>query len=413
MTTVKNHQRLGAVIISVLMAVVLLLGSLGYSSQASASSGGVFTPRTTAPTRSNPYYYSSMNAFYACGYGMPNCTAYAWGRAYEILGTRPKLCTSSAQKWWNYNINGGYYPHGKTPKLGAIACWTRGGSGHVAVVEAISGNQVTISESHRYHGNFDTKTLTIGRESGYAGSFQGYIYILDSAMANVTYKDLVKKDGYATGNYTVDTSGYSLRVRIAASNNAAEVTTIPDKTEIYVEEVSGDWGKVGYDNKTGWIYLPYCGNFRGLAKVKDNWYYFDNNKVDPEANTIVKNHNGWFYVEGGKVDLTFHGIAKNENGKWYLKKGKVNFDFTGLYKDNYVKEGRVQEQANGLTSIDGKWYYLKDGKVDKDYNGLAKNNLGTWVVQDGKVSLDFTGLYTADGVTYNVINSKVLKEANK
>ena len=52
---------------------------------------------------------------------MPNCTAYAYGRAYEILGTRPNLCPNNAGRWYDYNVNNGYYPYGQTPKLGAIA----------------------------------------------------------------------------------------------------------------------------------------------------------------------------------------------------------------------------------------------------------------------------------------------------
>jgi surface antigen len=141
-----------------------------------------YTPRTTAPDSNNAYYYSSKNIFYASGYGMPNCTAYAYGRAYEILGTKPKLCSSNAGNWYGYNKSNKYYSYGSTPKLGAIACWSKSGAaGHVAVVEAINGNNVTISESHYYSKVvFDTKTMKKD-SSNYLTSynFQGYIYILN------------------------------------------------------------------------------------------------------------------------------------------------------------------------------------------------------------------------------------------
>ena len=38
---------------------------------------GLNTPRDHAPLRSNSYYFSNWNIYYAAGFGMPNCTAYA------------------------------------------------------------------------------------------------------------------------------------------------------------------------------------------------------------------------------------------------------------------------------------------------------------------------------------------------
>lgn len=58
---------------------------------------------------------------------MPNCTAYAYGRAYEILGSEPKLSWNNAEQWYDYNKSNGYYKYGQTPKVGAIA------AGHITV----------------------------------------------------------------------------------------------------------------------------------------------------------------------------------------------------------------------------------------------------------------------------------------
>lgn len=54
---------------------------------------------------------------------MPNCTAYAFGRIYELNGSRPNLCTGNAEMWYDYNKSHNYYPYGSTPKLGAVAVW--------------------------------------------------------------------------------------------------------------------------------------------------------------------------------------------------------------------------------------------------------------------------------------------------
>lgn len=166
-------------LISSLLTVIMVFGVLTVAPfTVNAAS---FTPRTTAPDSSNAYYYSS-NPFYQSGYGMPNCTCYAYGRAYELLGSKPRLSTGNAGEWWWYNKNNGIYSYGSTPKLGAIACWDKYDQyqGHVAVVEAIDGNSVTISESHYRSTFFDTRTIT-ANSSNYLTSmrFLGYIYIGD------------------------------------------------------------------------------------------------------------------------------------------------------------------------------------------------------------------------------------------
>lgn len=117
-----------------LVCALLFTTVFSYSMIANASSS--FTPRLDAPSYSNDYYYSNKNIYYQYGYGMPNCTAYAYGRAYEILGRDPGLCHYDAYEWYDYNDG---YSRGQTPKVGAVACWEyyRNGEtgGHVAVVE--------------------------------------------------------------------------------------------------------------------------------------------------------------------------------------------------------------------------------------------------------------------------------------
>ena len=131
----------------------------------------------------NSEYYTSWNPFHTSGYGLPNCTCFAWGRAYEVTGVRPNLSTGNANTFWNYNINHGYYPYGTEPMPGAIACWNGGDGGHVAYVEAVSGDTVYISQSGwgwRYSRPGvlweNTSVNKYNMESVQTG-FQGYIYI--------------------------------------------------------------------------------------------------------------------------------------------------------------------------------------------------------------------------------------------
>ena len=140
-----------------------------------------YIPRLSAPSYDNPCYYSDDNAFYAASYGMPNCTCYAWGRAYELLGEKPELCLYDAGCWYDYNRAYGIYDYGDEPEPGAIACWSYadGGPGHVAVVEAVDSGTVTFSNSAYQGAEFYVSNAPAADPSGGMANwvFQGYIYI--------------------------------------------------------------------------------------------------------------------------------------------------------------------------------------------------------------------------------------------
>ncbi len=212
-----------------------------------------YTPRLTAPSKSNSYYYSNKNIFYSIGYGMPNCTAYAWGRAYELLGTAPKLSVDSAHYWWNFNKTNNHYPSGQTPKVGAIACWNNPYGGHVAVVEKITDTTVTLSHSEWGGRTFYLTEFPVGDKNGGVYSsgwkFYGYIYILDGEIL---------PDGDV---YRVDSSN-GVNLRKGAGTSYQTLTAIPDNTEIVVKETKKaggyTWGKTTYAGFTGWCVLDFC-----------------------------------------------------------------------------------------------------------------------------------------------------------
>lgn len=121
--------------------------------------GIAFVPRLTrAGMLNNPYWYS-LNPFYLAGYGLPNCTCYAWGRWFEESDADhnytpvPTLSTGNAEDWFGYTQDG--YERGTTPRLGAVACWADGpfsGDGHVAVVEEIDPDTGVITCSNSAYG---------------------------------------------------------------------------------------------------------------------------------------------------------------------------------------------------------------------------------------------------------------------
>lgn len=148
-----------------------------------------YKARLTEPSYSNKYYiHTSSGGLNGCikragGSCLPNCVGYAWGRAYEILESKPKLSRGNAENWYGYNDG---YKRGKTPKVGAIACWRKGssktasdGAGHVAVVEQIKVNGDVVTSNSNYSGTrFYLKTYLKGNmylAKNY--TFQGFIYL--------------------------------------------------------------------------------------------------------------------------------------------------------------------------------------------------------------------------------------------
>lgn len=148
---------------------------------ATESVQSAFQPRLRAPELTDNCYYSSDNIFYNAGYGMPNCTCYAWGRAYELTGKKPELSPYDAGTWFDYNRDNGIYDYGDIPRRGAIACWSYadGGPGHVAVVEEIEGDKMICSNSAYSGTTFYLDTLPVDNPSQGRDNwiFQGYIYV--------------------------------------------------------------------------------------------------------------------------------------------------------------------------------------------------------------------------------------------
>lgn len=143
-----------------------------------------FVPRlNSSGMRGNGHWYSH-NPFYNAGYGLPNCTCYAWGRFWEIgdvnndYSHRPSLSTANAEDWYRHSDS---YSRGRTPALGAVICFADGpysGEGHVAIVEKINSDRSIVTSNSAWGGSyFYTQTL---RPPSYLPArgyrFQGFIY---------------------------------------------------------------------------------------------------------------------------------------------------------------------------------------------------------------------------------------------
>ena len=182
---------------SLLCVCLLFAYSLQFAPTVKAAE---FSPRTEKPDYySYPSSQSSGNPFELNPLTGGNCTYYAWGRAYEILGypLPNNRVNSNPHGWGSFHSNAKYFwsdnkelydegrggfAYGSEPAVGAIAVWdgsiTNGWCGHVAVVEEVNGNEVVTSNSGWSYRDF---YMDYDNANSMGGNFLGYIYLLDNA----------------------------------------------------------------------------------------------------------------------------------------------------------------------------------------------------------------------------------------
>lgn len=151
------------------------------------SSSQIYVPRLDSDgIEGNPMWYDE-NPFYQSGYGMPNCTAYCWGRWYELLGEPPDLPLGDGNSWFPTAQEMGVYETGtypgSEPALGAIICTYYDIGGHVAVVEQINEDGSIVTSNSGWQSTYFW-TETLYPENGYVPSWadpgayvQGFIYL--------------------------------------------------------------------------------------------------------------------------------------------------------------------------------------------------------------------------------------------
>lgn len=213
-----------------------------------------FVPRLTAPAIREPYW---TTCFYNGIYGLnpfpilhgrftgdvlPNCTAWAYGRFYELLGEEPLLSWNNAEYWFlrDRSAGGNVYERGQEPRLGAVICWQNGpignpGAGHVAIVEQINDDGSIITSESGYksssywwttrrdrNGRWDANGNYIRTGTNSWGAwgykFQGFIYCPTVTTSSDAKLKFYSPDGNGTF-YAVNGNKYLGRFVISDSCN--------------------------------------------------------------------------------------------------------------------------------------------------------------------------------------------------
>jgi len=148
-------------------------------------------------------YYTTENPFYLSGYG-GQCTAFAWGRAYEKTGIKIEISGigkyPSAKYWYlNKPAESLSLEMSKTARSNSIAVWEGDEGnpyGHVAFVERVEGNTIYYNEANvsnftmtggGYHGKEENMPITQFESRGAGvGSLLGYIHLNNKQSAAIT-----------------------------------------------------------------------------------------------------------------------------------------------------------------------------------------------------------------------------------
>lgn len=224
------------------------------SEQDAVLSSTSFTPRLTAPETTNPYY-TTKNVFHQWGWGMVgnggNCTCYAFGRAYEVLGTEPKLSHGDAGGWYSYNVSNGYYSYSSDiskPVPGAVVVWSQSGAaGHVAFVEIVDGDTVITSESGwgNYYFKTFTRSIKQANLSENGKTFLGYIYVCgQNAVSSNPYSTITP------GNYYLVNNNSYLTVTADNNNSVCSVSAQSGSTNQLFSISANSRFSNGYTIKT-------------------------------------------------------------------------------------------------------------------------------------------------------------------
>ena len=297
---------------------------VGYGHVTLVFADGSYTPRLTQPEKSSKYYNSNENPFQAAGYGIlpngGNCTAYAWGRAYEILGVKPKLSTASARYWYGYNQQTKAYPYGKEPKVGAILCLSdngNGAGGHVAVVEKVnSDGSIVTSESGWQSYVFKTNTRYKSDNYTLGGpyTFQGFIYIYSGTDTGTIKFQKVNglSDDESKVYYYFTSKGLSKAATCGIMANIMAECSF--SSYWYFAEYVPD--ALGAPGNSGGICMWYADNNARFRRDCPNW----KTSIDAQTvylyQTLVKNDNGGLGIN----DKYYYGAS----GIWSMLKSKPN-----------------------------------------------------------------------------------------
>ena len=362
-------------------------------------------------------------------WGESGCAWFASARQWQITGNNPGTIWQGTS-WWN-NGNGRMgYPTGKTIAAKALACYT----GHVSVVEAVSGNQALVSEGgYKDHPNNDYCCLSwksISTVESSANGFLGYVYLGGSAPSlQCTWETpsatkITQTNAFLYGklNYNRNANCTQAGVRVINASTGASVASKDEYVNYNLNYVD-----MWYDltEELGVTLTPattYKYNFYAIVNGKEYWspvgtftteghahnytsivtaptctaqgytthtctgcgYSYKDNYVD----ALGHNYVDFVCTRCGAAPSGNCGVAGNESSvKWSLSKdGTLTISGSGAmnyYQDRIVGENRITTAPWGTLYEHIKRVIIKSGVTNVGYEAFCGcSNLSSVTLSD-------------------------------
>ena len=235
---------------------------------------------------------------------------------------------------------------------------------------------------------------------------------------------------YITTNESADGREARAKVHIMHLNEEGEAEEIDLKGESleikisidkrpYREIRKGDDGKL-YCYIDGEKNTEFEGVLEDFVNNSRDKYYFKDGTVATEINGlhfVAEGYgegtsedkivcNTFCFFKNGKVDEDFEGLTEYDGAKFYVKDGEVVTDMNGLYlvsgaddetttddKFYFFSNGQIQSEYKGLALYDNEWFYLENGYLDTNTNGIVEHDGGKFIVAVGRIAKEANGLW--------------------
>ncbi len=302
------------------------------------------------------YYVSYANQAYGqYAYTKSGCAWFASARVRELTGKGTAIY--GGNNWYNSAGPSLGFARGSGLQAKAVACW----SNHVAIVEAVSGNTIYISEggyTASSAANGYTVIRTVNRSyftSGGCGTWLGFVYL--GIGGTVTPADKVPHG-------CVDYIG----------------CTEPGKVK--VRGWAFDWDNVGVSLAVH-VYIggPAGSGAPGYA-ITANVYRPDVNRAYPG----VGNYHGFEEVietkMAGNQNVFIYAINIRSNGS---QPGNSNLEFKG--KSIYITTDTAKPTVSNIKISDVTRGYYTVTATATDNIGVKEVNFATWTSKNGQDDL--------------------------
>lgn len=310
-------------------------------------------------------------------YTKVGCAWFATARARELTG---KNITNihDGQSWWTSVYKTYGFSRGSTPKAKALACY----SNHVAVVEIVNGNTITVSTGGYQDGNsstgytaiYDTTRSKLESSGTISGTFYGYVYL----GVGGSWKESQKKQNIGSDFYG--------RIVNTAMDKALQVQ-------------SDNYVVLATKKNTSQQYFHFTRNSDGTYKI-----------ISDYNNLSLDVHGGGSESGARLSTYTYHGGGAQ---RWGIYGSAKNYFLSANCTDCVV------DVYNG-DNIDGTkiWMYTKNDTNAQKYtieiisapskpaltiSENGKNSVFSWDNISGATSYDLKLL--KDGKTYKTYNN--------